>query len=97
MNTTTEVDVHYSSTDLQNIKEHLIAIDIINQLDLADGLKGLLISNRFTLRSLLNTSTSELAEILAIDGYVAKLISDAAKKMAETTVSNNDRIAYTLN
>jgi len=62
MNTAPRVDVHYSSTDLQNIKEHLIAVDIINQLDLADGLKELLISNGFTLKSLLSTSTSVLAE-----------------------------------
>lgn len=95
MNTTPKVDVHFSSTDLQNIKEHLIAIDIINQLDLADGLKELLIGNGFTLKSLLNMSTSELAEILAIDDYVAKLVSDAAKKIVKTSPFDPDKILYT--
>jgi hypothetical protein len=47
MNTTVaenKVDVHYSQSALQSIKEKLIATDIINQLDIADGLKELLIS-----------------------------------------------------
>jgi hypothetical protein len=62
MNTTAaenKVDLHYSQSASQSIKEKLIAADIINQLDLADGLKELLISNGFTLRLLLKTSTSE--------------------------------------
>ena len=76
MNTTVaenKVDVHYSQSALQSIKEKLIAADIINQLDIADGLKELLINNRFTLRLLLKTSTSELAKILGIDEYIADL------------------------
>jgi hypothetical protein len=64
---------------LQSIKEKLIAADTINQLDVADGLKELLISNGFTLRLLLKTPTSELAKILGIDEYIAKLVHDAAK------------------
>lgn len=43
MSTTTaaenKVDLHYSQSDLQSVKEKLIAADLINQLDLADGLK----------------------------------------------------------
>jgi len=53
------MNTHYSQSASQSIKEKLIAADIINQLDLADGLKELLISNGFTLRLLLKTSTSE--------------------------------------
>ena len=52
MNTTvgeSKVDLHYSQSVLQSIKEKLIAADAINQLDIADGLKELLISNGFTL------------------------------------------------
>jgi hypothetical protein len=49
-------------------------------LDLAEGLKELLINNGFRLRLLLKTSTSELAKILGIDEYIAKLVSDAVKK-----------------
>ncbi len=44
MNTTVaenKVDVHYSQSVLQSIKEKLIAADMINQLDVADALKEL--------------------------------------------------------
>jgi hypothetical protein len=37
-----KVDLHYSQSALQSIKEKLIAADVINQLDIADGLKELL-------------------------------------------------------
>jgi hypothetical protein len=95
MNTTTtaenKVDLAYSRSALQSIKEKLIAADIINQLDIADGLKELLISNGFTLRSLLKTSTSELAKILGIDQYIAKVIHDATKKITRSSVLKFDR------
>lgn len=74
-----KVDLHYSIA-LKSIRDKLIAADIINQLDLAEGLKELLINNGFTLRLLLKTPTSELAKILGIDEYIAKLVSDAVKK-----------------
>ncbi|MGB6674849.1 MAG: hypothetical protein WBE34_20670 [Candidatus Nitrosopolaris sp.] len=61
---------------MQSIKEKLIAADVINQLDIADGLKELPISNGFTLRLLLKTSTSQLAKSLGIDEYVAKFVHD---------------------
>jgi dsDNA-binding SOS-regulon protein len=51
-----------------------------NSLDIADGLKELLIKNGFTLEVLLNTSSSEIAEFLGIDKYVAEIICTAAKK-----------------
>jgi hypothetical protein len=54
--------------------------DLINQLDIADGLKGVLISSGFTLRSLLNASASDFV-MLGIDPYVAKLVRDAVKKV----------------
>ena len=91
MNTTVaenKVDVHYSQSALQSIKEKLIAADIINQLDIADGLKELLINNGFTLRLLLKTSTSELAKILGIDEYIAKLLRDAPKKIIKVQHQN---------
>jgi len=82
-----KVNVHYSPSALQSIKEKLITIDLINQLYIADGLKELLISNGFTLRLVLKTSTSDLAKILGIDDYVAKLVSDAAKKIVKTSAA----------
>ena len=91
MNTTVpenKVDVHYSQSALQSIKEKLIAADIINQLDIADGLKELLISNGFTLRLLLKASAPELAKILGIDEYIAKLVRAAAKKLIKDRHQN---------
>ena len=64
--------------DLQCIKEELITTDSINQLDVADGLKELLISKSFTLKLLLDTPVSELAKMLGIDNYVASIIHHAA-------------------
>lgn len=66
-----ELDEHVSASVLNDIKQKLMVIDLINQLDIADGLKGLLISSGFTLKSLLNTSTSDFALILGIDHYVS--------------------------
>jgi len=83
-----KVNVHYSPSALQSIKEKLITIDLINQLDIADGLKELLISNGFTLRLLLKTSAPELAKILGIDEYINKLVRDAVKKIIKDRHQN---------
>jgi hypothetical protein len=66
-------DGSYSSSILQDLK----AMDLINQLEIADGLKRLLLSKDFTLKSLLNTSASDLAKILGIDEYIAKIVHSA--------------------
>ena len=60
--------------------------DLINQLDIADGLKGVLISSGFTLKSPLNASASHFA-ILGIDPYVAMLVSNAIKKVTIHSLS----------
>ena len=52
----------------------------IHDLDLAHGLIELLVENNFTLKSLLNTSSSELSKTLGIDQEVATLICKTAKK-----------------
>lgn len=75
-----EINEHDSPDVLSGIKEKLVVTDLINQMDIADGLKGLLISSGFTLKSLLNTSASDFATILGIDEYVAKLLTDALNK-----------------
>ena len=75
-----EIDEHVSPSELSRIKEKLIVTDLINQLDIADGLKRLLLSSSFTSKSLLNASVSDLAKILGIDEYAAKLVSDAINK-----------------
>lgn len=85
---TSKVDVNYLPSTLQTVKEDIITADLIGQLDIADGLKKLLISNNFTLNSLLCTPVSELAKILGIDNYVAKLIHNAANKIVKPPLDN---------
>jgi len=51
----------------------------IHELDLARGLIELLVQNNFTLKSLVNASSSELSKALGINQEVATLICKAAK------------------
>ena len=64
MTTVTESsgDGSYSSSVLERLK----ARDLIDQLEIADGLKQLLLSKDFTLKSLLNASSSDFAKIHAL-------------------------------
>jgi hypothetical protein len=50
----------------------------INSIDIADGLKELLIKYGFTTKGLSSLPSSELAEFLGIDKYIVQLISSAA-------------------
>ena len=61
----------------------------INSLDIADGLKEMLIEHGFTLEELLNISSSELAELLGVDKYIAQIIESAVAKL-----SNNNYASY---
>lgn len=90
MNTADKVAIHDLPIDLQCIKEDLITTDSINQLDIADGLKELLISKSFTLKLLLDTPVSELAKILGIDNYIASVIRYTARKIVKDQY-NGDR------
>jgi len=74
------MDEHVAPSVLSDIREKLEVTDLINQLDIADGLKELLLNSGFTLKSLLNASVSDLAKTLGIDEHVAKLVSDAVNK-----------------
>ena len=53
-------------------------LDDIKDMSIADGLKELLINYGFTSERLIRLSPSNLASILGIDAYVAKIIHDAA-------------------
>ena len=75
-----DMDDHVAPSVLSDIREKLEVTDLINQLDIADGLKELLLNSGFTLKSLLNVSVSDLAKTLGIDEHVAKLVSDAVNK-----------------
>jgi hypothetical protein len=51
-----------------------------NSLDIADALKELLQINAISLRKLLKMDAEDLARVIGIDPYVAKLIIVAAKQ-----------------
>lgn len=52
----------------------------VKELKLADGLKELLMDYGFTSRRILKMPSSDLASILGIDDYIAKIICNAAKR-----------------
>ena len=52
----------------------------VKELEIADGLKELLIDCGFTRRRILKIQPADLASILEIEGYVAKIIYNAAKR-----------------
>jgi hypothetical protein len=54
--------------------------DDIKDMSIADGLKATLIEYGFTSERLIRLSPSDLAAILGIDEYVAKIIQNAAKE-----------------
>jgi len=80
-----DMDEHFPPSVLSAIKERLLVTDLINRVEIADGLKELLINTGFTVKSLLNTSASDFAKILGIDEYVGKLVSDAVNKAVKTS------------
>lgn len=51
---------------------------IFDQLEVAEGLKELLITHDFTLELLQITSSNDLAQILGIDEYIARIIIHSA-------------------
>jgi hypothetical protein len=55
----------------------------INGLEIANGLKELLASHGFTLDLILKTPPAEMALILGIDLYVARLIYLVAKRAVD--------------
>jgi hypothetical protein len=52
----------------------------ILELEIADGLKELLMDYGFTRRRILKIQSSNLASMLGIDDYIAKIICNAAKR-----------------
>ena len=50
------------------------------ELEIADGLKELLMGYGFTRSRILNIQSTDLASILGIEDYVAKIICNAAKR-----------------
>ena len=52
----------------------------ILELEIADGLKELLMDYGLTRRRILKIQSSDLASMLGIDDYIAKIICNAAKR-----------------
>ena len=50
-------------------------------LDIAEGLKDLLIVHGFTIELLLSISATELSNTLGIDEYVAQIICQSANRL----------------
>jgi hypothetical protein len=65
---------------LQSIKQRKTTIDFVNQLDIPEGLKELIINHGFTLDLLLGFDPIDLAQTLGIDNDVAKMIIDATRR-----------------
>ncbi|HXX98759.1 MAG TPA: hypothetical protein VEL11_16810 [Candidatus Bathyarchaeia archaeon] len=68
---------------LQSIKQRKTTTDFVNQLDIAEGLKELIINHGFTLDLLLDFHPIDLAQTLGIDNSVAKMIIDATRRHAK--------------
>lgn len=66
---------------LQSIKQRQTIIQFTNQLDIPVALRDLVVNHGFTLDVLLNIRPVDLAEALGIDRDVAKIISDATKRL----------------
>jgi hypothetical protein len=82
-NNSVAIDDNYSNIYTRGAKRHFVANadgndNVINHLDIAEGLKDMLVSHGFNLESLLIMRPHNLAEILRIDQYVAKIIISAA-------------------
>ena len=64
----------------------------INSLDIADGLKELLIEHGFTLEELSHIQSSELAESLGIDKYIAQIIESAVAELSYDNYASYHRL-----
>ncbi|HEY7080207.1 MAG TPA: hypothetical protein VH500_10930 [Nitrososphaeraceae archaeon] len=61
----------------------------IEELEIASGLKKMLIDAGFTADSILHYGIDEISTVLGIEIYVAKLIFDAAKRFDQTKQRSN--------
>jgi hypothetical protein len=82
-----------SNNNNSNKKIHNYSDNIaINSLEIPDGLKELLTKYDFTLNELLSIPSSELAEFLGIDRYIAQIIGSAAKKLSNNIDNVNEKL-----
>ena len=57
--------------------------DWVQDLDIAEGLKQLLIDAGLTIESIVRLGSEEVSEILHIDHYIGKLIVNAAQNVMQ--------------
>src|SRR5919112_6476657 len=82
-----------SNNNNSNKKIHNYSDNIaINSLEIADGLKELLTKYGFTLNELLSIPSSEIAEFLGIDMYIAQIIGSAATKLSNNIDNINEKL-----
>jgi hypothetical protein len=79
-----KINENNSSRNINNYPDS----SAINSLDIADGLKELLNKYGFTLNELLIMPSSELAEFIGIDKYVAQIIGSAATRLSNIDKAN---------
>ena len=61
----------------------------VQELDIAEGLKQLVMDSDFTIESIIGLGYREVSEMLHIDPYVGKLIVEAENVMQERNPSQN--------
>ena len=82
-----------SNNNNSNKKFHNYSDNIaINSLEIADGLKELLTKYDFTLNELLSIPSTELAEFLGIDRYIAQIIGSSATKLSNNIDNVNEKL-----
>jgi|SRR3954447_12880206 hypothetical protein len=64
-------------------------IDAVDQLDIADGLKELLLAYGFRIELLKSMSSNDLAEILGIDKYIARIIINSVNPILDLAIDKN--------
>ena len=58
-------------------------------MDIAEGLKQLLMDSGFTIDSIISLGYSEVSEMLQIEPYVGKLIVEAARNITQEKSSSS--------
>jgi len=71
---------------------HSRATDWVQELDVADGLKQLLINAGFTVESVIGLGYREVSEVLHIDPYVGKLIVEAVQSVIQEQENSQDSL-----
>jgi hypothetical protein len=64
-------------------------IDAVDQLDIADGLKELLLAYGFRIELLKSMSSNEVADILGIDKYRAWIIINSVNPILDLAIDKN--------